>query len=101
LGNVRELQADRLGFLLRNLHAYGEVAQLRIFGRRIYAVYHPDGVKHVLQDNHTNYVKGPVFDPIRAIAGNSLFTPKASCGCANGASCSRPFTANGLLPSAR
>ncbi|MBP6440689.1 MAG: cytochrome P450 [Caldilineaceae bacterium] len=73
-GNARELQADRLGFLLRNLHAYGEVAQLRVFGRRVYTVYHPDGIKHILQENHANYVKGPFFDPIRAIAGNGLFT---------------------------
>ncbi len=27
-----------------------------------------------MQDNHTNYIKGPFFDPIRAIAGNGLFT---------------------------
>ncbi len=73
-GNVRELRADRLGFMLRNLHAYDPVAQLRIFGRRIYAVYHPDGIKHILLDNHANYRKGPVFDPICNIAGNGLFT---------------------------
>lgn len=73
-GNARELQADRLGFLLRSLHAYGEVSLLRVFGMRVYTVYHPDGIKHILQDNHANYVKGPLFDPIRAVAGNGLFT---------------------------
>ena len=67
-GNARELQADRLGFLMRSLHAYGDVSFLRIFGMCVYTVYHPDGIKQILQDNHANYIKGPLFDPIRALS---------------------------------
>ena len=68
-----KLPADRLGFLLNNLHAYGEVAQLRISGGASTPCITPTASTYCA-DNHTNYVKGPVFDPIRAIAGNGLFT---------------------------
>ena len=40
-----------------------------------YAVFHPDYVKRVLQDNHPNYEKGKRYrDTLGPIMGNGLFT---------------------------
>ena len=41
---------------------------------RFYLVHHPDGVKHVLQDNNQNYVKGFVVDRVKVLIGEGLFT---------------------------
>ena len=41
---------------------------------RIYLVTHPDGVKHVVQDNHTNYIKGPWYKVLKPLMGDGLFS---------------------------
>jgi cytochrome P450 len=50
---------------------YGGVVTLS--PNRIYLVTDPEGVKHVLQDNHTNYIKGPSYEVLRPLMGNGLF----------------------------
>lgn len=52
---------------------YGGIVALS--PRRIHLVTHPDHVKHVLQDNHLNYVKGPRYlEQLKPLMGTSLFT---------------------------
>ena len=51
---------------------YGGVVTLS--PNRIYLVTDPEGVKHVLQDNHTNYIKGPSYQVLRPLMGNGLFS---------------------------
>ena len=55
LGVIRDVRRDSLGFLLRTSREYGPVSTYRLGPRRSYLVAHPDGVKHVLQDNVRNY----------------------------------------------
>lgn len=57
LGSMREIQRDPLGALLRTQRMYGDVARYRIAWFRSHLLSHPDYVKRVLQDNHTNYTK--------------------------------------------
>jgi cytochrome P450 len=52
---------------------YGDVVRLQLPGET-YLLNHPGHVKHVLQDNHQNYVKGWVFDRIKPYWGESLLT---------------------------
>jgi cytochrome P450 len=53
---------------------YGPVVRYRFAHAATYQLNHPDAIQHVLLDNHKNYVRGALFDPIRQITGNSLFT---------------------------
>ena len=57
LGNVRALQRDPLGFMLNAHSQYGDVVRYRLAALRAFLVVHPDYVKRIVQDNHTNYTK--------------------------------------------
>jgi cytochrome P450 len=35
---------------------------------------HPDAIRHVLHDNHANYVKGSLYDDLRGLLGEGLLT---------------------------
>src|SRR5262249_29740695 len=41
---------------------------------RAYMLFHPDDVKHVLQERHTNFVKGPIIARVKVLIGDGLFT---------------------------
>src|SRR5215510_13506224 len=56
LGSASEMQRDPLGFLTRT-RQYGYVVGMRFVFSPAYLIYHPDSVKHVLQENHHNYNK--------------------------------------------
>jgi cytochrome P450 len=72
LGNMLDFQRDRLGFLMKAAQ-YGEVVKYPIANTAFYQINHPEGIKHVLQDNNHNYIKGEMFDAVREVA-NGLFT---------------------------
>ena len=60
-------------YLLEVAKQYGGIAALS--PRRVHLLAHPDHVKHVLQDHHPNYVKGPQYRAkLKPIMGESLFT---------------------------
>lgn len=40
----------------------------------ILVLTHPDAVRHVLHDNHANYIKGVLYDDVRWILGQGLVT---------------------------
>jgi cytochrome P450 len=74
LGNLNELRKDRLAFTIRLAERYGPVSQFRMLGRPLYMVYHPDGVKRILQENAHNYSKeSALFNPLKPVLGNGLF----------------------------
>jgi cytochrome P450 len=60
-------------YMLGLADRYGGIVALS--PRRVHLVTHPDHVKHVLQDNHLNYVKGPRYlEQLKPLMGISLFT---------------------------
>lgn len=64
---------DPLAFLTDLEQRFGDIVTLR--AGRTYAVFHPDYVKHVLQDNHANYKKGEKYRSVLVpLMGNGLFT---------------------------
>lgn len=71
---ARVMMRDPLGMMTRLAREHGDVICIRLGPFRYYTVFHPDHVKHVLQENHTNYVKGPIIARSRALIGDGLFT---------------------------
>ena len=56
LGSASEMQRDPLKFL-RETRQYGDVVRMRFVFSDAYLIYHPDSIKHVLQENNRNYNK--------------------------------------------
>lgn len=54
-----EAYRDLLGYFNRMVQTHGGLVCLR--PGRMYLAVHPDYARHVLQQNHLNYVKGPLF----------------------------------------
>jgi cytochrome P450 len=74
LGNMREFQRDRLGFLLRLRQEYGDMVHFQLFKSDIYLLSRPDMIKQVLVDHHKRYYKGRAYQRIRFALGNGLLT---------------------------
>jgi len=49
------LQRDPLAFYTNMAQRYGEVVHTRLLFWPTFLVFHPDGVRHVLQEHHQNY----------------------------------------------
>jgi cytochrome P450 len=68
------MHRDPLGFILAT-RRYGEVVGMRFVFSPAYLIYHPDDVRHVLQENHFNYNKDLfTYHVMRPVLGNGLFT---------------------------
>ncbi len=68
---------DPLHFLSSIEAKFGDIATLR--EGKSYAIFHPDYIRHVLQDNHPNYAKGPKYRAaLSPLMGNGLFTSEGS-----------------------
>lgn len=74
----RPLMRDPLPFLENMFRAYGDVVRMRILNLRVYAIAHPDGIKHVLQDNHRNYRKSFDYKILARLLGQGLVTSEGS-----------------------
>jgi cytochrome P450 len=72
LGNLIDVQKDYLGFMTRIARQYGEVARYRLGNLTLYQINAPQGIQHILQDKHHNYIKGDYWDSLRQFAGNGL-----------------------------
>ncbi len=59
LPHLRTIQQDTLGFLLDCARRYGDWVCFQAGGQFAFLVNEPEGIKHVLQDNHRNYSRIP------------------------------------------
>jgi cytochrome P450 len=72
LGSIPEIRRDNVHAFLDIWRRFGDTVRLR-GPMTLYLVAHPDGVKHVLQDNAANYPRPPaVRDRLQAIVGDGL-----------------------------
>lgn len=79
LGVVPSIRRDSIGFLMETFHRYGDVSAYRIATIRSHLIAHPDGVRHVLQENVKNYTKDHIsYDMVRWTVGNGLLTSQGS-----------------------
>jgi cytochrome P450 len=63
---------DPLGFLSANAVRFGPVFRYQVGPFVFILVSHPDGVRHVLQDNYRNYPRSWMYRRIRPIIGDGL-----------------------------
>jgi len=70
----RALRRDAIGTTMNVWREYGDLACIRMGPLRLYMAFHPDDVKHVLQENNQNYTKGSLIARARVVIGNGLFT---------------------------
>jgi cytochrome P450 len=64
-----------LSFLLDLRERYGDLVTLPTLLGPWTLVFHPDGVRHILQENHVNYRKGGISQQVlRLTLGNGLLT---------------------------
>ncbi|HEY2106447.1 MAG TPA: cytochrome P450, partial [Candidatus Binataceae bacterium] len=74
-GNVSELNADPLNFVLKARRDYGEIVRLLFPFMRAYLVAHPDDIKRVVQDNSDNYSKNNIdYRLLKGGLGEGLLT---------------------------
>jgi len=73
---LRTIQQDSLRFLVELAREYGDVVRYTADGWRATLVTGPELVKHVLQDNHLNFVKDgtPDFRMLKPMLGEGLLT---------------------------
>ena len=72
LGDLPRFRRDPLAFFT-DLARDGDVVPVRLVTRG-FLINRPDYIKHVLQDNHTNYGKGPLYPRLKPVAGEGLVT---------------------------
>lgn len=72
VGNLPAYRRDPLGLFLRVFERYGDIASLRFGPARVIMLAHPDDIKHVFQDNNSNYHKSIIYRPLRPLLGNGL-----------------------------
>jgi cytochrome P450 len=72
-GSLPEIQRDRVKFLVDLQRDYGDVVRIKLGPFSAVVVFHPDGIQHILQDNHTNYSKETrTYASLSALVGNGL-----------------------------
>jgi len=75
LDSAYAIGRDPMRFAVGMWHRYGDVVRFRLLFWPAYTLYHPDHVKHVLQENHRNYDKQFfMMKSVRPLFGNGLFT---------------------------
>ena len=67
-------RADPIDYLLASFRTFGDVVCTRAVPFRSLFLAHPEHIKHVLQDNARNYVKGIVIAKLKVLIGDGLFT---------------------------
>ena len=67
-------RADPIDYLLASFRTFGDVVCIRAVPFRSLFLAHPEHIKHVLQDNARNYVKGIVIAKMKVVIGEGLFT---------------------------
>jgi cytochrome P450 len=71
---LKEYRSDPLGFIIKMHNLNGHRSQLKIFGKDLFIISHPDDVIHVLKNNANSYTKGRTTKALRQFLGNGLIT---------------------------
>ena len=61
LGSIRQLQQDRIGFLINNQRQYGDIVHFKVGPRRIYQLNNPEHVQYVLVKHADQFQKTPAL----------------------------------------
>src|SRR5260370_32249743 len=73
--NTFSFSRKALDFLLQMRERYGDVVSVPTLVGPCTLIFHPDGVRHVLQENHRNYNKDvPDYHVLSLVLGKGLLT---------------------------
>ena len=73
VGALPAFARDPLGFLCDATRRYGDLLFLgKALGRGVYVLSRPDHIKHVLQENNRNYIKGSGLAALKLVVGEGL-----------------------------
>lgn len=72
LGSLKAFVRDPLSFQLQARARFGDVFRFRIGPMIVHFLYHPDHVRHVLQDHQKLYPRGWHYRIVRQLVGNGL-----------------------------
>ncbi len=73
--NTLSFLRNALDFLLEMRERYGDVVSVPTLVGPFTLIFHPDGVRHVLQENHRNYNKDvPDYQVLSLVLGKGLLT---------------------------
>lgn len=75
---ARAMRPDPLGFVTRLAREWGDVVCVRMGPIAVHMFFHPDDVRHVLQEHNQRYVKGPIIARAKVLIGEGLFTSEGS-----------------------
>lgn len=75
LGSLPAIRHDRVQFLMDIQRNYGDVVRIRLGPVEVLAIFHPDAIQRVMQDNQSNYSKDTLtFRNLGLIFGNGLIS---------------------------
>jgi cytochrome P450 len=75
LPRIRKIQTDALGFLMELSTTYGDLVYFPVASQPVYVVNHPDGVRHILQEQNRRYTKNTIqYNSLSTITGKGLLT---------------------------
>lgn len=72
LGVMPEMVSDMLELFSKTARDHGGLAQFKLLGKPYLLVTDPKYVKHILQDNYHNYVRGRSVETGRVLLGDGL-----------------------------
>ncbi len=74
-GQLRRMRKDPLDLMVSAMRDHGEVVRMKFGPMTAHLIVNPDGVRHILKDNHKNYGKrSRGLMKLRDILGNGLLT---------------------------
>jgi cytochrome P450 len=74
LGPTLTAFRDPLGMMTRLRAEHGGLVRFRLGPQLMFLLGDPDDVRHVLQENHRNYVKSRHYEPLKRVLGDGLVT---------------------------
>ncbi len=75
LESLQTFQRDQLQFLATLPQKHGDIVRIKLLFWPALIINHPDYIRHVLQENYTNYTKNvPIYNAFRPLLGNGLVT---------------------------
>jgi cytochrome P450 len=74
MGNVFEYKRDPILMTIKFQREYGDIVRNQLGPFLAHQIIHPDHVKHVLQDNYRNYVRGRFYAAFKLFMREGLLT---------------------------
>ena len=74
VGSALDFGRAPIKFVTDNFNEFGDIIYFKLGIRDHYQVNNPDYIKHILQDNNSNYAKAKDYDELKLLLGQGLLT---------------------------